>query len=70
MGIGQSLPSLIFLACPVSMGAMMWMMMRGTRHRTATPGDEARIRMLEQELRELRGDAQANPEPKGSASHR
>ena len=70
IGIGQYLPSLIFLACPVSMGVMMWMMTRDTRHRTATPGNEARIRMLEQELHELRGDAQADPEPKGSASHR
>jgi hypothetical protein len=70
VGIGQYLPSLIFLACPVSMGVMMWMMMRGTRHRTATPGDEARIGMLERELRELRADAQADPQPKGSASRR
>lgn len=37
---------------------------------TATPADDARIRMLEHELRELRGDAQANPEPKGSARQR
>jgi hypothetical protein len=67
--IGQYLPSLIFLACPISMGVMMWMMMRGTRHAAATPGDEARIQRLEQELRELRGEIDANREPEPSASH-
>jgi hypothetical protein len=49
------------LACPVSMGVMMWMMMRGGRHAAGT--DNARIEQLEQEIADLRGqDATATPE--------
>jgi hypothetical protein len=44
--------SLLVLACPVSMGLMMWMMMRG-RH--GQGDDTARITQLEQEIADLRG---------------
>jgi len=40
---------------------MMWMMMRGMGNRPAKPRDEARIRMLEDELRELREHRDADP---------
>jgi hypothetical protein len=43
------------------MGAMMWMMMRGTGNRPAKPSDEARIHMLEEELRRLREHRDADP---------
>jgi hypothetical protein len=54
------------------MGAMMWMMMRGSGRRPTSSADDGRIRMLEQELRELRErrDADTIREPETSASHR
>jgi len=52
---------LFVLACPVSMGLMMWMMMRGGRQASGNEG--ARIEQLEQEISQLRAqDATATPE--------
>jgi hypothetical protein len=38
--MSESLYALALLACPVGMGAMMWMMMRG-QHKTAAPDTAA-----------------------------
>jgi flagellar basal body-associated protein FliL len=38
--MSESLYALAVLACPVGMGAMMWMMMRG-QHKTAAPDTAA-----------------------------
>ena len=63
--MSQIWPYLAFLACPLSMGGMMWVMMRGPRHR-ASPADEARIQALERQLHELRqlreGEPASEPE--------
>ncbi len=63
---------LVFLACPITMGAMMWMMGRGKGTRPAPSTDGARIATLEQELRELRErhDVGESREPELSSSQR
>jgi hypothetical protein len=57
--VSQILLYLIFLACPVSMGVMMWMMMRGDHGRmgvgsSAAGGPDPRIAELESQVAELR----------------
>ncbi len=55
---------LLVLACPVSMGVMMWLMMRGGRQQPSSTPDHAdqrrRIAALERELAELRGPRHAD----------
>ncbi len=59
------LPYLLFLACPISMGAMMWYMMRaqqsGPRGEAERP--DARIARLEREIAELRSAHQNQETP-------
>lgn len=43
------LPYLVVLACPASMGLMMWLMMRGQKN----PDSETHTRELEERVREL-----------------
>lgn len=53
--VNQIVPYLFFLSCPVSMGMMMWFMMRGSQNsepkKTAA---DARLLELEREVAELR----------------
>jgi hypothetical protein len=56
--MNQVLPYLFFLSCPVSMGAMMWLMMRGAqggpKEKPSSP--DRRIAQLEREVHELRAE--------------
>ena len=48
------LPYLLFLACPVSMGVMMWMMMRMNHQQTPASHSDPRVADLESQVNELR----------------
>ena len=64
--MSQWLPYLLVLVCPLTMGVMMWVMMRGMDHgRQPDP----RVAELESQVRELRSRLRepAAAEPSGSA---
>ena len=48
------LPYLFLLACPISMGLMMWMMMRKDHGQASAPTSDPRIAELESQVGELR----------------
>ncbi|HEY8797363.1 MAG TPA: hypothetical protein VIO85_05800 [Candidatus Dormibacteraeota bacterium] len=48
------LPYLFFLACPISMGLMMWMMMRRDHNHASAPQSDPRVAELESQVGELR----------------
>lgn len=64
--MAQLFPYLLFLACPISMGVMMWVMMRGDHSRMGAPPakdqmtpspSEERIAELESQVAELRAES-------------
>ncbi len=48
------LPYLFLLACPVSMGVMMWMMMRKDHGQASAPTSDPRLAELESQVNDLR----------------
>ena len=48
------LPYLFFLACPISMGVMMCMMMRKDHNPASAPKSDPRVAELESQVGELR----------------
>jgi len=45
---------LLFLACPISMGLMMWMMMGKSHNQMSASAPDPRIAELESQVNELR----------------
>lgn len=62
----QALTALAVLACPVGMGAMMWLMMRRPAAPPGEPGQE--VARLRAELDQLQGDASRDRHPSGPTS--
>ena len=72
--MAQLLPYALLLLCPLSMGAMMSIMMRPNRSQQATPPADPRLGELESQVNELRAalharDAQ-EPEGRGTGGAR
>jgi hypothetical protein len=68
----DGLAGLVLLACPVGMGLMMWMMMRG--HGKDGGGDRsvtaAEIERLRAEVGQLRADRDGSAEANDASTHR
>jgi hypothetical protein len=52
--VDHIVPYLFFLACPISMGLMMWMMMRKDHNTISAPKSDPRVAELESQVGELR----------------
>jgi len=61
--MAQYLPYLLVLACPVSMGLMMWFMMRSPKGTQSAQQEspDLRITRLEREIERLRGAHEPTP---------
>jgi len=61
--MSQFLPYVLILACPVSMGLMMWFMMRSPKGTQSTQQEspDVRISRLEREIEALRGAHEPTP---------
>ena len=54
VALDHILPYVFFLACPISMGLMMCMMMRKDHDHTSAPKSDPRVAELESQIGELR----------------
>ena len=64
--VDHILPYLFLLACPVSMGVMMWMMMRKDHGHASPPVSDPRVAELESQVNELRMAMQERPSGGGA----
>lgn len=63
----QSLYPLLLLACPIGMGLMMWVMMRGGSHASRhgdSPSSQAELAELRKEIGELRATQNQKDTPR------
>jgi hypothetical protein len=58
--VTQLLPYLLLLVCPVTMGVMMWVMMRGMGQ---SQRPDPRVAELESQVSELRSAIVTRPQP-------
>ena len=73
--MSQLLPYLLLVVCPITMGLMMWLMMRGMDHGSMRPDPrvaelESQVAELRLELRRREEDPTSGAEPEAAAEHR
>lgn len=63
--MGSSLFAVAVLACPIGMGAMMWLMMRGQNKNSGNGSAEQQLGQLRSEIDELKAERAAKPTNRG-----